>query len=135
MTIRKRNDTWPALTFTPDGDDAAALRAQLTASSTAALIVRGTTENVPASALAGGYVDYDTVEGSLDAIPKVVVAVDPDDLTGAVTWQPLVGHVDTVGYWLIEVEYDLDGDGLRTVTAPTGGFWPMRIIEDLGDGA
>ena len=53
--------------------------------------------------------------------------------TGAVRWDPTQGQVDSSGYWLVEIEYDLDGDGMRVVTAPTNGYWPMRLIEDLGD--
>lgn len=133
MTTRKRNDTWPPLTFTPTGADAATLIGELSGASTAAVIMRGTTKTLSASVLSAGFVPYDEVAGTLDPAAKVNVAGALDDATGAVEWDIQAAEVDSEGYWLVEIEYDLDGDGVRIVTAPTGGYFPLRLIEDLGD--
>ncbi len=133
MTTRKRNDTWPPLTFTPTGADAATLIAQLDGASQAQVIVRGITGTVSTAALAAGFVSYDEVKTTLMVSAKVNVAGTLTPGTGAVSWTPVEVNVDSEGYWLIEIEYDLDGDQTRVVTAPTNGYWPMRIIEDLAD--
>ena len=133
MTTRKRNDTWPAIAFTPTGADAADLIAELDGSSTATVIVKGTVQTITSAQLTAGFVSLDDVAGQLDPSVKVEIAGTLDDATGVVTWTPLAADVDSEGYWLVEIEYDLDGDGARLFTAPTDGYWPMRIGEDLND--
>lgn len=127
--LTKRGDTSPSIVATPT--DAAGLIAQLSGSSVAHVIMRGVPAGTFTDAeIAADFVSYQRVAGTMAAVPKVRATASLSTGSGQITWTPTVSNVDSEGDWILEVEYDLDGNGQRIQTAPTAGYVAWRIVQD-----